>query len=97
VPVGRLQRHGYGLTAGLFTIDVPVDKEGAEWSSDLVDASRGLAREIADSVNEGYLSYKPDGSRELVLRLVLSGTRRTATSSVGIRSAARRMANTPHT
>ncbi|WP_426730111.1 SMI1/KNR4 family protein [Myxococcus faecalis] len=67
------RRYGYGLTAGLFMIAVPVDTAGAEWSEDLVERSAELAQELAASVDGKYISYKPDGTEERVRRLVPFG------------------------
>lgn len=64
------KRYGYGLTAGLFIIYVPIE---APRCDSLVDRSRELAEELADSVRDNCIDYKPDGSPEIIRRLIPFG------------------------
>lgn len=65
-----VQRYGYGLTAGLFIIYVPVD---APECDNLIDRAAELRDQISESVEHGSMDFRPDGSRELVLRAVPFG------------------------
>ena len=64
------RRYGYGLTAGLFTIYVPVDSAGAQWNTDIVGQSSELRRELDESLDEAWEYFGPEGSLEIVRRLV---------------------------
>lgn len=63
-----VRRYGYGLSVNLYLIYIP--KAGGD---DLVGRSRFLAERLRDAVKHGYARFTPDGSRELVERLVPFG------------------------
>lgn len=65
-----VQRYGYGLTAGLFIIYVPTTATGCD---SLVGRSAELREELEVSVRGNWVQFAPDGSRELVLRLMPFG------------------------
>lgn len=64
------KRYGYGLTGGLFMIYVPMDRTGTSWSSPLPEMSAGLKRELQEAVDGKFFNFAPDGSADLVARLV---------------------------
>jgi hypothetical protein len=68
------RRYGNGLTGNLFMIYVPMDKQGFDWSTDLVDRSLDMKDEVAESIAAKIINYRPSGSPELAARLVPFGS-----------------------
>lgn len=65
------REYGAGRLADLFLIVVPGGTPGC---NDLVAHSRALADSIRESLARGFVRFSPDGSAELVARLVPFGT-----------------------
>jgi hypothetical protein len=67
-------KYGFGLTAGLFMIYVPVPASETRRSENLVSSARTLARENREAIAQRFFrNYAPDGSEEIARRLVPFG------------------------
>jgi len=67
-----VQKYGNGLTCGLFIFYVPKPLV-CECSHYLEYRSKELMSELVTAVHQGWVSYPPDGSSALLLRLVPFG------------------------
>jgi len=65
-----VKRYGFGLSAGLFMIYVPAPPGYTGRSQNLVDTSRVLSRELREALAHGWIRFEPDGSEEIVRRLI---------------------------